>query len=137
MKLELEQKTYYRLKKGQSLADVASAYGVPPRVLAALNGLKEEPREGSVLQIPAERRNLYMKISRSGTGRNYSTSDRPCGCDLKSGRDLSRKRAKPLRERRKRLFLCRPRERSSRGRHKGFMKIFLRNLAFCSLNMLN
>ncbi len=59
MKLELEQKTYYRLKKGQSLADVAKVYGVPPRVLAALNGLKEEPQEGRVLEIPAERRNLY------------------------------------------------------------------------------
>ena len=59
MKLELEQPSYYRLKKGQSLADVANVYGVPPRALAALNGLKEEPREGSVLQLPAERRDLY------------------------------------------------------------------------------
>ena len=59
MKLELEQKTYYRLKKGQSLGDVAKAYGVPPRVLAAVNGLCEEPQEGRVLQIPEERRNLY------------------------------------------------------------------------------
>ncbi len=59
MKLELEQKTYYRLKRGQSLSDVARVYGIPPRVLAAVNGLKEEPWEGCVLQIPAERRNLY------------------------------------------------------------------------------
>lgn len=59
MKLESEQAVYYRLKKGQSLADVAEFYRVPPRVLAALNGLKEEPKEGTVLQIPAERRNLY------------------------------------------------------------------------------
>ncbi len=59
MKLEPELKTYYRLKKGQSLCDVARFYGVPPRVLAAYNRLEEEPPAGRVLQIPAERRNLY------------------------------------------------------------------------------
>lgn len=59
MKLETEQKTYYRLKKGQTLADVAQFFGVPPRVLAALNSLGEEPQAGRVLQIPEERRNLY------------------------------------------------------------------------------
>ncbi len=82
MKLELEQKTYYRLKKGQSLADVANAYGVPPRVLAAFNELKEEPREGRVLELPAERRNLYVvrggesKAMLCGSDENFEERNR-------------------------------------------------------------
>lgn len=59
MKLESEQRSYYRVKRGQSLADVANAFGVPPRVLACLNRLTEEPSEGRVLSIPSERHNLY------------------------------------------------------------------------------
>lgn len=59
MKLQFRQETFYRVKKGQKLSDIAAAFCVPARVLAAINRLKEEPREGSVLQIPAERYNLY------------------------------------------------------------------------------
>ncbi len=82
MKLELEQKTYYRLKRGQSLADVANVYGVPPRVLASLNLLKEEPQEGQVLQIPAERRDLYTvhggesKAMLCGSEKNFEERNR-------------------------------------------------------------
>lgn len=52
MKLELLRRTYYRVKRGQSLALIAAAFGVPPRLLASVNALHAEPEEGRVLHIP-------------------------------------------------------------------------------------
>ena len=60
MKLEFSAPEYYRLKKGQSLSDVANALRIPPRLLASFNGLEEEPREGRVLRIPKQNGNLYI-----------------------------------------------------------------------------
>ncbi len=59
MELQLRETGLYRVKKGQRLKDIASAFRIPPRVLASRNGLKEEPREGALLKIPSERRDLY------------------------------------------------------------------------------
>ena len=59
MKLQLECTQYYRVKQGQTLAQIARAFSMPPRVLAACNGLFAEPEAGSVLLLPEERRNLY------------------------------------------------------------------------------
>ncbi len=59
MKLHLSTPEYYRVKKGQSLLCIAETFRLPPRVLAAVNHLKEEPEEGSVLFIPEQNGDLY------------------------------------------------------------------------------
>ncbi len=59
MKLLLSPQTRYRVKKGQTLAAIAEAFRLPPRALAALNCLKEEPEEGEILFLPEETGNLY------------------------------------------------------------------------------
>lgn len=57
--LELVRGEYIRARRGQTLGTIAAAYGIPPRVLAAENGLSEEVREGQILRLPREERNLY------------------------------------------------------------------------------
>jgi len=59
MGLELLSRRFYRLKKGQTLRDVAKAFSLPPQVLARENGFIEEPQAGAVLYIPERRGNLY------------------------------------------------------------------------------
>ena len=60
MKLSLYRRKSYRVKKGQSLADVASTFGLPVRLLAQENALTEEFFEGQILSIPACEGNLYV-----------------------------------------------------------------------------
>ena len=67
MKLSLVRTGLYRVKRGQTLCCVAHAFGLPPRVLAAENGLSEELFEGQLLKIPAAAGNLY--IVRGGESR--------------------------------------------------------------------
>lgn len=59
MKLSLCVPAFYRVKKGQTLEEIALTFGMPPRVLAAANHLDSPPEEGQVLTIPKERGNLY------------------------------------------------------------------------------
>ena len=59
MKLLLSTPEYYRVKKGQTLQEIANAFHLPPRVLAYKNGLFEEPRAGQILYIPPACGNLY------------------------------------------------------------------------------
>lgn len=59
MKSELRDTGYYRVKKGQTLCAIAEAFRIPPRVLAAENGLQQEPAEGAVIKIPSARHDLY------------------------------------------------------------------------------
>lgn len=59
MKLCLCRFGYYRVKRGQTVASIAAAFSLPPRVLAAENALTEEVRAGQVLFVPEIRRNLY------------------------------------------------------------------------------
>lgn len=59
MKLELLKVELYRVKRGQTLTCVARTFGVPPRVLAAENGLQEELREGQYIKIPPNSHHLY------------------------------------------------------------------------------
>ena len=49
----------YRVKRGQTLAQVARTFGVTPRLLAAGNALKSELSEGELLVIPPEG-NVYL-----------------------------------------------------------------------------
>lgn len=60
MKLVFKASEYYRVKRGQSLWDIAAAFRLPPRIIAECNHLKEEPQEGSVLYIPQQNGNLYI-----------------------------------------------------------------------------
>ncbi len=59
MKLILDVPAYYRLKRGQTLADCAAAFGLTPRLLAVYNRLTEEPFFGQVLKIPPAAGDLY------------------------------------------------------------------------------
>lgn len=59
MKLSICVPDFYRVKKGQTLTEIASAFRLPPRVLAKANALNSEVREGQVLKIPACAGNLY------------------------------------------------------------------------------
>ena len=58
MKLSLRQPTLYRVKRGQSLQEIALAFGCTPQLLVARNALTEEPKAGAVLKIPPAG-NLY------------------------------------------------------------------------------
>ena len=59
VKLLLKDSVTYRVKKGQTLKDVAEAFSLPCRLIATFNGLTEEVREGEVLFIPERQGNLY------------------------------------------------------------------------------
>ena len=58
MELLLFRPAYYRVRHGQSLACIARAFGVTPRLLAAFNRLEGEPEQGQVLALPPPG-NLY------------------------------------------------------------------------------
>lgn len=51
---------YYRVKRGQTVQDVAAAFGVAVAVLIRENGLQSEIREGALLRIPDNRGNRYV-----------------------------------------------------------------------------
>lgn len=42
----------YRVKRGQTLAEIAETFRVPLRLLAAYNRLEKEAEEGAVLLLP-------------------------------------------------------------------------------------
>ncbi len=59
VKLLLRECELYRVKKGQTLNDVANTFFCPVSVLVRENALTSEISEGEVLRIPSERGNLY------------------------------------------------------------------------------
>lgn len=59
MELLLLKSRTYTVKKGQTLGDVAEAFGVPARAIAAKNGLLKEVEAGQVLVLPPAG-NLYV-----------------------------------------------------------------------------
>ena len=58
--LKLDSVQYYRVKEGQSLAQIAAAFSVSPRLLAKQNGLDAPPFVGQILCIPSDRGNAYV-----------------------------------------------------------------------------
>lgn len=74
MELQLCRSVLYRVKKGQSVREIALTFGMPPRVLAAENALTREVTEGQILTIPQERCNLY-------TVRGGESKSLLCGSD--------------------------------------------------------
>ena len=59
MKLSLNKPQLYRVKRGQTLEEIARAFGVPTSLLASRNSLTSAPEAGQVLFIPSGRGNLY------------------------------------------------------------------------------
>ena len=57
--LTIKIPTYYKVKKGQTVKDVAAAFCVAERVLIKENGLTDEPSEGRLLRIPSVRGNVF------------------------------------------------------------------------------
>ncbi len=55
----MEEKEWYQVREGQTLRQIAQAFGVSAYVLARENGLQEEPSEGRLLHIPTARGNAY------------------------------------------------------------------------------
>ena len=56
--LSLSRPRFLRVKRGMTLEEIARTYVLPPRVLAAANGLRQDPEEGQVLFLPSGG-NLY------------------------------------------------------------------------------
>ena len=59
MKLSLEKPKFYRVKRGQTLEEIARAFGLPSSLLISRNDLTAAPEAGQVLLIPEGRGNLY------------------------------------------------------------------------------
>ncbi len=59
MKLALLEKKFHTVRKGQTLREIAWAYGCPQSILVKENGLTEEVKEGQVLRLPENRCHLY------------------------------------------------------------------------------
>lgn len=83
--LILENRDWYLVKEGQTLAEIAKAFCVATHLLVKENGLTEAPRRGRVLRIPKERGNAY-------TAREGDTKTLLCGSEKaykeKNGTDI-------------------------------------------------
>jgi LysM repeat protein len=58
--LQFERVVYYKVKKGQTLAEIAAYFSVSERVLAQENNLTEPPKNGQILHIPTACGNSYI-----------------------------------------------------------------------------
>ena len=76
--LKTEFVKYHKTQAGQGVRAIAEYYSVSPFLLAKINGLTEEPKEGRLLRIPDERGNCYIvregdtKILLCGSEENYA-----------------------------------------------------------------
>ncbi len=59
MKLFLHTPRLYRVKRGQTLEEIAAAFRLPPALIVKKNALTSPLKEGQVLVIPSEKGNLY------------------------------------------------------------------------------
>lgn len=57
--LKLTVPKFYKVKEGQTLAEIAATFRLPPALLIKENALKSEVRAGKILKIPAPNGNLY------------------------------------------------------------------------------
>ena len=58
--LKIDIPNFYKVKRGQTLGEIAAAFCVAERALVKENGLTEPPFEGQILRIPKERGNAYI-----------------------------------------------------------------------------
>lgn len=56
----MENTTYYKVKKGQTLRMVAEVFSVAEGRLVEVNALNEELFSGQIIKIPPERGNAYI-----------------------------------------------------------------------------
>lgn len=59
VELFLQRPARYRVKRGQTLSEIADAFGTTPRLLAACNHLDCPPEEGMLLILPPAG-NVYL-----------------------------------------------------------------------------
>ena len=57
--LKLKEKQLHRVRKGQTVESIASAYRLPPRAIVLENSLTGEVYEGQILRLPKRQGNLY------------------------------------------------------------------------------
>lgn len=57
--LKREIPKFYKVKRGQTLQEIAAAFCVAPRLLVKENRLKKEVWAGQILRIPEEVGNVY------------------------------------------------------------------------------
>ena len=75
--LKTQQRQFYQVKKGQTLAEIADYFSVSQFLLVKINKLTSPPYAGQILKIPNERGNLYTvqegdtKILLCGSEENY------------------------------------------------------------------
>jgi hypothetical protein len=72
--LEIKIPRFYKVKSSQTLAQIARTFCVSEYALVKVNGLKQPPAEGELIEIPQERGNLY-------TVREGDTKTLLCGSD--------------------------------------------------------
>ncbi len=81
MKLLLETPLFYRVKKGQRIEEIATAFGCPPILLARENELTSPLLGGEILRVPAGG-NLYCvqggesKSLLCGSTKNFETRNK-------------------------------------------------------------
>lgn len=79
--LKLSQTQYYKVKEGQTLAQIAEAFSVSKYLLAKENGLQAPPYSGQILKIPDSKGNRYVvregdtKELLCGSEENYRTKN--------------------------------------------------------------
>ncbi len=57
--LKMKRTKFYKVKKGQSLEEIAAAFSTSPWLLVKENGLTTQPFVGQILSIPDEVGNEY------------------------------------------------------------------------------
>ncbi len=73
-RLQLKIPKFYKVKKGQTLREIARAFCVAERALVAVNDLTAQPYAGQILRIPTTKGNAY-------TAREGDTKTLLCGSD--------------------------------------------------------
>lgn len=75
--LKTERKSYYQVKNGQTLRQIADFFSVAESLLVKANALTAPPKAGQILFIPAETGNVYFvregdtKVLLCGSEENY------------------------------------------------------------------
>ena len=75
--LKTEQRQFYQVKKGQTLAQIAENFSVSQFLLVKINRLTAPPCAGQILQLPKEKGNAYTvqegdtKVLLCGSEENY------------------------------------------------------------------
>lgn len=70
--LRTDRLTRYRVQNGDSLNGIAEGFFLPPSLIASVNKMEGEPREGEVIILPPAEHNLY-------TVRAGDTKEKLCG----------------------------------------------------------